>query len=262
VASIEERLELLSKAEHDKGLQRDLITLCKMDFVFWCDHFCWTFNPRKKPYHFPFNLHPFQKQMARALIFCIEEGKEGRDGNCLIEKSRDLGGTWVIEMVYEHYFIFEEGSDFHMGSKMRDDVDKKGVKSTLFGKLRYSLDMLPVWMMPKLGRKNDSLLKLVHPENGNSITGQSATPDFGRSGRYKSALLDEYARHPYDQQAYESITESTESTFLLYTPYGKANHAYRLASQDDLTCVPLQAEETEEEKERTLLIYPPQKCIA
>ncbi len=193
--------------------------------------------------------------MGRALIHCIEEGKEGRDGNCLIEKSRDLGGTWLIEMVYDWYWLFEEGSDFHMGSKMRDDVDKIGVKSTLFGKLRYNHEMLPDWMLPTLGKKYDTLLKLVNPINGNSITGQAATPDFARSGRYKSALLDEYARHPYGQLAYESVTESTNSAFLLFTPYGKANHAYRLASQDDLINVQLQATETESEILRELKIF-------
>lgn len=250
MATIEERQLLIKKAQHDKVLQNELLELCRRDIVFWFEHFCWTFNPRLRQPHLPFNPYPFQKQIIRAMEVCIDTGE-----GALIEKSRDMGLSWLVMLVFQHYWMFREGADFLLGSKKEKDVDEKGVMSKLFPKLRYNADMMPVWMIPKLGKRHDAFCKLVNPLNGNSFVGEAATQDFARSGRYLAILMDEYARHPYGQLAYESATQSSNCVFLLYTPYGKANHAYRLASADDLKHVPLFVEDTEEETDRALRLF-------
>jgi hypothetical protein len=250
MASIEERHLLICKAENDPILQKELMELCRRDIVFWFDHFCWTYNPRLKQPHLPFNLYPFQKQIARAMQHCIDTGE-----GALIEKSRDMGLSWLILLVFQWYWIFMPGADFLLGSKKEKDVDEKGVMSKLFPKLRYNAGMLPVWMLPKLERHHDSFCKLINPVNGNSFVGEAATQDFARSGRYLAILLDEFARHPFGELAYESANHSSNSIFLLFTPYGKANHAYRLSVQEDLKHVPLYVDDTEEEIARSLRIF-------
>lgn len=250
MAGLEQRKILLDKAHNDKTLQAELLEICKRDIVFWFEHFCWTYDPRLKQPHLPFNLYPYQKQVVRALEVCVTQGE-----HALIEKSRDMGLSWLALLVFQYYWLFYPGSDFCLGSKKEELVDKRGVLSTLFPKLRYNAEMLPMWMLPKLDKVHDSALKLINPLNKNSIVGEAATQDFSRSGRYRAVLLDEFARHPYAELAFESANHSTNCIVLLFTPYGKGNHAYRLAVQEDLKNVPLQMEDTEDELARTLRLF-------
>lgn len=244
-----QRDALLTRAQGDRGLQRDLMELCRRDKVFWFTTFCWTFNPRKKPYNFPFNLYPFQKQIVRSLETCVDEGEP-----LLLKKSRDMGVTWLIIGVFYHYWRFEEGSDFYCTSKTETDVDKKGAKSTIFEKIRYLHRMLPRWMRPEMGKNDDGFCKFVNPENGNSITGGAPVIDLGRSQRYKAALLDEMARLPYGQASYDSISQSTDCILMPYTPYGENNAAFQMASSPDVERLLLTVEDTPEETERTILL--------
>ncbi len=193
---------------------------CRRDILFWFAHFCWTFDPRLAQPHQPFYLYPFQKKLVGQLSQAIGQGHD-----LLIEKSRDMGVSWLILLTFQYYWLFHSGSQFLVGSRKLDLVDKKGDLSTLFEKLRYNLRWLPPWMRPPgfTPIRHDSLLKLINPNNGNAIIGESSTVEFGRGGRYKAIFMDEFPFWDSDEQAFASSGQSSPSRILVGTPYGKNN---------------------------------------
>jgi hypothetical protein len=232
--NLQERALLLQAAEDNPELQQAHLRLCKLDILYWFHNFCWTFNPRQAPYDFPFVLYPFQENLVLLIKECIDTGEP-----LLIKKSRDMGVTWLVLLVFQYYWLFEDGSDFHLTSRKEDEIDKKGSKSTLFEKLRYNTEWLPPWMNPPIGRNDDAFMKLVNPLNGNSITGEAPVVDFARSQRYKAIMMDEAARLPYGEASYASASHSTNSIIMPYTPYGKGNLAYNLFKGPDIQRVKL-----------------------
>lgn len=227
--TMEERLKFLIRCREDEYFRNAVYGKCKEDILFWFEWFTYTFNPRLDVAHLPFNLYDFQKDTVLVMKDCIENGEP-----LIIEKSRDMGLSWLVVLTFQWFWLFLDGADFLCGSRKEDDVDKKGDRSTLFQKFRYNLDMLPAWMCPKLSKSEDAHLKLINPNNGNVLKGESATADFGRSQRYRAVLMDEVARHPYGDYAYASVSQSTNCTILLFTPFGKANIAYRMRSNPDV----------------------------
>lgn len=236
MVSSQARYRLLYEARGNLELQAQCLAACKADILFWFNHFAYTFDPRKQPSDLPFNLMPFQEKVVKTLEECIREGEP-----LIIEKSRDMGATWLVVLVFQYFWMFESGSDFLIGSKTQDLVDKKGDRSTIFQKLRYNAGFQPSWLLPKLGKHHDTFLKMIHPVNGNTIVGSTSTPDFGRSGRYRAAMMDEMAFHPYGKAAYESVTQSTNCIIMPSTPNGKTNEFYKLRSRDDIEWVALES---------------------
>lgn len=230
-----ERIELIRKANENTDLQSAIIEKCRRDIHYWFDYFAWTFNPRVEPYDFPFNLYPFQRDIIDLTTEAIETGEPMG-----YKKSRDMGLTWILLGVAYHYWRFKPGSDIALTSVNRDKVDKKGVKSTLFEKIRYLHRKHPPWLVPKLDREDDGYMKFVNPDNGNSIIGQAPTVDFGRSERYKFAIMDEFAKLPFARASYETVVHSTNCILMPYTPYGKDTHAYYLEHQDDTEIITLE----------------------
>ena len=227
-----QRVQLLYEAKNDIGLQNALVERCKEDPLFWFDWFAWTFNPRLDDAHLPFNLYPFQRDVIEIMYDCITRGEP-----LIIEKRRDMGLSWMVLLMFQWFWLFKDGADFLLGSRKEDEVDDKGNRSTLFEKFRYNLNRQPLWICPKLARHHDGHMKIINPKNGNVLNGEAATPDFGRSQRYRAALMDEVARHPYGELAYASVSQSTNCIILLFTPFGKANVAYKMRSHEGVKWV-------------------------
>jgi hypothetical protein len=121
--------------------------------------------------------------------------REGSDR--VIEKSRDMGASWMVLLVFHHEWLDPRGGgDFLVGSRVEDYVDRKGDMRTLFEKLRYAHYKLPKWIQPQgfQRRVHDTYGKLVNPESGASITGESNNPNFSTGGRYAGILYDEFAK--------------------------------------------------------------------
>lgn len=229
MATVEQRAHLiLVRAADNPKRQAYILEQCRRDILYWFDNFCWTFNPRERPNNFPFNLYPFQRALVLEIKDCIDRGEP-----FLIKKSRDMGVTWIILLVFQWYWLFVPGSDFHLTTLTEDDVDERGNKSTLFEKLRYNNQYMPSWMLPPLSKSDDAFMKLINPLNGNSITGQAPVLDFGRSQRYTAVLMDEMARLKNGAIMYSTIVQSTDCIIMPYTPFGKTNEAYRLANGED-----------------------------
>ena len=63
-----------------------------------------------------------------------------------IEKSRQMGISWLVCLVFVYFYIFYDYR-FLLISAKHDLVD--GDEKSLFTKIRYIISKLPMWMLPK-----------------------------------------------------------------------------------------------------------------
>lgn len=146
----------------------------------------------------------------------------GKDS--LTEKSRETGATYIYLGTYIHYWLFTEGFEALVFSLKREDVDDR-TPSSLFGKIRYMVDSLPFWILPVKYNKRihlEPFMRLINPDNNNSIIGRATTEDSGRSGRKSAVLIDEYAGiSPRLISGMESaLQEVTNTIHRVSTPKG------------------------------------------
>lgn len=194
--------------------------LCKNDILFWINQYGKTYDPRAKTPDLPFKLYPYQENLVESLLHHIRDGED-----LLIEKSRDMGVSWLVLLVFQWLWLFHPGSNFLLGSRKADYVDRLGDISTLMEKLRYNLYRQPEWLLPEGFKRHqhDHYLKLVNPENGNSIVGESSNANFARGGRYKAILMDEFAYWQTAEMSYASAGQSSPCRIVVSTPHGNSN---------------------------------------
>lgn len=157
---------------------------CKSDTLYWFDNYAWTADPRKSGiWALPFMLYNFQRDTVKWLEDLIFLKKTSG----LIEKSRDLGLSWLItSLFYKHWQHPRDGVfSALMGSITSDECDKVGDPSSMFEKLRIQARLQPMGILPNGWDCTIPYMKAINPENGSTITGETSNSDFGRSGRYK-----------------------------------------------------------------------------
>ena len=175
----QDRKLLVIKASSDPMLQAVLKEKCRQDIYFWFDTLCWTFDPRRDNTTVAFNLYDYQRKLVKHLYHAIEAQHDFG-----IEKSRDMGVSWVVALLFQYCWTFHKGWNFHIGSRKEDEVDERGNISTIFEKIRFNLNHQPYWLTPSGWDKkeNTSHMELVNPDNGNVISGEAACSNFGRGG--------------------------------------------------------------------------------
>lgn len=222
VANAKLRRRLLWDGAHVSGAAEAIRAECARDSLFWINLFCWTYDPRKKQSVVPFITYDYQDEAIRE----IEAGiREGRD--IAIEKSRDMGASWLNVIVPTHQFQFAPTSqNFLMVSRNESYVDEQGNPKSLFWKMDFLLKFQPRWMKPvRIVRKQ------MHLENGitaSVISGESTTGEVGRGDRRTAILLDEFAA--FETKSGYAALASTQSTtncrIFNSTPKGVANAFY------------------------------------
>lgn len=148
-------------------------------------HNCWTFSPKEFPDapNRPFILWDYQEEAVKKLNAAIG------NHDLLIEKSRDMGASWICLSVLLWRWMFRDRQTFLVGSRKQELVDRTGDPKSLFWKMRYLLENLPGWMAP---RYTDTSMHLLNEENGSTIDGESTNDDFARGDRRNAILLDEF----------------------------------------------------------------------
>jgi hypothetical protein len=227
-----ERLKLLEKCRKDPEVMSVVKARCQRDILYWFDNFAITFDPRpdprtKKPIGvIPFILYPYQRELVLLLRKHIDEGTD-----ILIEKCRDMGISWVVLLVYFWYWLFRSDTNFRVGSRNINEVDKPGDPGTMFEKLRMELLHQPDFLRPPgfVWIKHATYGKLVNPNNRATIIGETANPSFGRSSRNTSALYDELAFWEADNAAWSSGGQTTPCRIAVSTPYGQYNRFAKMA---------------------------------
>lgn len=197
---------------------------CATDIHKFFRTFLFTFDPKRPPYHFPFNPFPFQDDLIDDIVDAIENGYD-----IFIDKTREMGATYTALGVLLHYWKYKDAANFLIGSRKEDIVDNVGKiasgessnkEESLFGKLDYMIERIPRIAQPTGfdPMRHRSYMSLRNPELGNVIGGESANPNFSRGGRQKAILLDEFAFWDNDTAAWGATADTTNCRIVLTTP--------------------------------------------
>lgn len=182
----------------------------------------------------PYLLRPFQEDTVQAVT---EHIRSGRD--LIIDKTREMGVTWLVLAAFAHRWIFDEGFTACLTSITEDKIDRRGDPNCLFWKFDYlirSLRLLPPLLRPLFypagyvdGPPTRTHLTRINPKNRSVVGGEVMGPNLLRSGRVNAALLDEFAEAPEPQESWNSSANACPARVAVWTPRGM-NFAGQLAN--------------------------------
>lgn len=225
----------LAKVREGEIKAEDLWEYYKHNKVDFINHWCDTFDPRNsnvgKPTRMPLVL--FQKQDEAIQFVTACRAAQGRG---LIEKSRDMGATWVCIGDSVHEWIFVSGSATGWGSNNADQVDKIGDPGTIFEKIRMMIRQLPSPLfVPAEVFQGENLKQqtCINPVNGSIIKGQIG-PNIGRGDRTGTYYVDEAGHLEYPQLVEASLSDTTRVRIDIssVSPPGTIFHRTRVSGVD------------------------------
>lgn len=236
--NIKRRFKLLYNAERKPELRALQFEMCRKDILYWVNLYCTTYNPRAQPSAvIPFITYEYEDKLILDLVERVRGQKD-----LLVDKSRDMGVTWCVLLVYCWFWQFQgEGFDFLVGSRKEQYIDQIGNMSTLLEKVRFLIRNQPKWLRPKGFdfKKHSNYLKIVNPESLATITGEATNNSFSRSGRFRSIFFDEFAFWECDEAAWKASADSTDCRIVVSTPAGMANHFANLRFSKSIDVISL-----------------------
>lgn len=202
---------------------------CAADILYWFDKWVYTYDPRlvgqryadgtrKSPY-VQFRLWPAQREVILWMQDRLDALEEG-----LLEKSRDVGATYLTCGFALHHWLFSPGFKATFGSRKVDYVDKKDNPDAIFAKLRIMLRRLPAEMLPEgfIWAQHDNYMRIVNPENGAVISGEGGE-DMGRGGRSSLYVVDEAAFVPNADTVEKALSGNTDCVIWVSSVNGMGN---------------------------------------
>lgn len=225
------RRKLLLLAEGNPRVQNILRDACRRSLVFFVCAFGWTRDPRKikgaGPRR-PFISYEYQDEAFAAMRKALGDGTD-----LLIDKSRDMGASWCILFFLVWCCLFIPDFSVLMISRKEELVD--GQADSLFSHVRFILDNLPRWMLP---RHHSRKLHIEFTDNRSVMEGEGTTENPGRGGRRSVMDLDEFSRMPNGGYAVDAATQDVTNTRLFNsTPFGIDNAYYKLKTSGNIPVV-------------------------
>ncbi len=195
IENIELRRKLRQRCDGSAAARREMLRACSDSMLLWINLFVDTFKPLElgpdyvmrpsKVRDLPFITWPGQDPALLAIEALTING-----GDASIDKSRNMGASWMCELPLMHQWLFRTGKSFKLMSRKEELVDNPADPDSLFWKLDYVLEHLPEWMVPK---KDRSSMRLVNVDGRNVINGESTNKHAARGGRRDVILIDEAA---------------------------------------------------------------------
>lgn len=260
-SNMKKRLELLRRAKTDDLFREKLRRIFFQDPLFAFNMFFYTLDVRRKPrHHRPFTTYWYQDLVILTTIHHINQGIDLAE-----EKSRDMGASWLKVGCLTWLWLQPTGGyDFLIGSRIQDYVDKKGDPRTLFEKVRYLLKRLPSWLLPKgfNPRKHDFFMRLLNPESGASITGESNNASFSTGGRYRAIFVDEFAKwENTDKAAWTAMADATPCRLPVSTPFGAYGQYYEIVTDGQTKKLTIHWSLHPRKNENLYCVYPKPKDL-
>lgn len=166
----------------------------------------------------PFVLFPKQRELIEWIMSGWRSGQGGQ-----LEKSRDMGASWLAMGLACTLCIFRRGVAVGFGSRKEDLVDNAGDPDTLFYKGREFMRYLPPeYRSGWEERKHSAHMKLLFPMTGSSITGE-AGDNIGRGGRKSMFFVDEAAYLERPKLIDASLSANTDCRIDMSSVNGMAN---------------------------------------
>jgi hypothetical protein len=192
--------------------------------VLFTSLFITSFNPKERPAIAPFYPMPKQIEMLRWLEELQRTGNNG-----VIEKSRDMGASWIACIYAVHQFLFYPDVAIGFGSRKAELVDKRKDPDSLFEKIRMILRRLPAWVAEENRTYEDKIMLFSNLLNGSVIKGEGGDK-IGRGGRTSLYFVDESAFLQNSESVAAALSANTECQIHISTPNGTSNEFYRMRS--------------------------------
>jgi hypothetical protein len=185
-----------------------------------------TFDPRVKrpqPSKMPFILFPKQEELIDFIDDCMAKGEPG-----LIEKSRDMGATWICVQYSVAKFLFSPGITIGWGSRKAELVDSLGDASSIFEKIRMQIRSTPRFLWPDgfCEKEHLNYMRCLNPANDSAITGELGD-NIGRGGRTSIYFKDESAWYEHPELIEASLGDNTDVQIDISSVHGTDNVFYR-----------------------------------
>lgn len=198
LTKIRQRLTNLKKMTEDEFFrEKMMLDVYPVDKIKFIEDFFFVkfteFGGQPKP----FFLFPYQKNI---LLDLQEDFLSNNDIDRLIDKPRGMGLTWLLAADFLHSWLFRPNWSALILSRTESEVDDgtSTPDASIFGKIRWQINMLPKWMIPEgfkskdgKGTSTDSSLRLINPQLDTIIAGSSTNSNAGRSRRYSQIMVDE-----------------------------------------------------------------------
>jgi hypothetical protein len=219
--NLEQRRIAYERGATDPRFAAAMRQRCKDDVLFFINVFIWTYDPRRDPYSkLPMITYYFQDETVLELVEAVMRGED-----IIVEKSRDMGASWICLLVFLWLFMFYPLKSFLIGSRVENYVDKQGNPKALFWKLDFALEHMPAWLRPNIMRLK---LHVRNLDNGSVIDGESTTDEFSRGDRRTAILLDEFAAVPNGHRILSASRDATKCRIFNSTHLGTGTAYYEL----------------------------------
>lgn len=220
------RRGLLEACEEDAALRWAIMTYYARNPIDWLNDWAITYDPRvREPMHrlMPFILFQRQVEFISFLQGCVIDKENG-----LVEKSRDVGATWLCCSYSVWLWLFVPGAAIGWGSRKELLVDRIGAPDSLFEKMRMIIRSLPAWMLPEgfSMKAHATRMKIINPANGATITGESGD-NIGRGGRSMVYFKDESAHYERAERIEAALGDNTDVQIDISSVRGSASVFYR-----------------------------------
>jgi hypothetical protein len=146
----------------------------------------------------------------------------------LVEKSRDMGATWICCAFSVWLWLFQPGSAVGWGSRKEMLVEEIGNPDSIFEKIRTIIRHLPTYCVPVglVERKHLAYMKCINPELDCTITGESGD-NIGRGGRTSMYFKDESAHYERPERIEAALGDNTNVQVDLSSVNGEGNVFHR-----------------------------------
>lgn len=166
----------------------------------------------------PFVLFDRQREWIDWVV-----GKWARRKPGLVEKSRDMGISWLAVSLGCTLCIFRNGLNIGYGSRLVEYVDKIGFPKSLFYKARMFMRNLPPEFRAGWDEKRDAPHMLIKfPETGSTMTGEGGD-NIGRGDRAAIYFVDEAAHLERAMLVEASLSQTTNCQIDMSSVNGMDN---------------------------------------
>lgn len=242
---VDERLNLLQKAELHPELQLIEIDFCTRDILYFFRNYLYTEKNKTifswdEPNVIPFIPFEYQEECITEIWESIIEGnKPLKDRkkwvltNVLIEKSRQMWISWLISAIFLYGFLFHKHK-YTVISRTEEEVDRAWDMDSIFEKIRFMIRNIPKWMLPQWfekelwKNKSNVFMKITDPNGEASITWKTANPDAWRWGTRNAIFMDEMAFMKNASQINKSAWSNSPCLIYNSTPNWEGNEFFTM----------------------------------
>lgn len=190
-------------------------------------HWVVTYDPRNAggdtPATIPLIPFELQRRLIRFVHFCLLTRHSG-----LIEKSRDMGATWICCALSVWLFLFWEGASIGWGSRKAKLVDNLGDPDSIFEKMRMIVRALPRELLPEGfdPKQHMTLSRFINPKSNATIVGEGGD-DVGRGGRSLIYFKDESAHYEHPESIEAALSDNAAIQMDISSVHGLGNVFHR-----------------------------------